>query len=56
MQCTAPTVVMTYAITDGYFDVYIIYNRYEARLAHEESLGIELMAQHALMKKNLQVS
>ena len=22
MQCTAPTVVMTYAITDGYFDVY----------------------------------
>lgn len=30
-------------------------SKYEARLAHEENLGIELMAQHALMKKNLQM-
>ncbi len=27
--------------------------RYEARLRQEEDLGVELMAQHALMKKNL---
>lgn len=29
--------------------------KYESRLAMEESLGIELMANHAIMKKNLQM-
>ncbi len=29
--------------------------RYESRLASEEQSGMELMGQHALMKKNLQM-
>ena len=29
--------------------------RYESRLQQEEQAGLELMGQHALMKKNLQM-
>jgi WD40 repeat protein len=41
--------------SDADFEVDDIKNKYQLRLKNEEETGLELMAQHALMKKNLQM-